>query len=373
VNAHTTAMPAAPSPRLGPLFREAIVSAWKARIPSGLVVFIVAAVCATTLVTVGRTAAAEAQVAERMESAGARELRVTDASQELLTPTVLHQASGLSVVERAIGFGVTLDVTNAAVGRGGLTRPAATVTHGLTGAIAIESGRAPRPGEALVTTRAMSDLGLQHPAGAVTDTDSRTYPIVGSYTPRDPFTQLNSVIIHDPAGPTRAMTVISTSAAQSTTTQDLILRLIDPPDPDSLQIRSPVTLAQVQQEVVGDLSRYGQGLLLTVLGTGGVLVTAVVLADTLVRRTDLGRRRALGAPRWMLIVLVLARTASAALIGAALGTSITLAALLHRGYNLPTTFAIGAAALAVLAATISALLPAFLAAWKDPVRVLRTP
>ena len=119
MNAHTTAMPAAPSPRLGPLFREAIVSAWKARIPSGLVVFIVAAVCATTLVTVGRTAAAEAQVAERMESAGARELRVTDASQELLTPTVLHQASGLSVVERAIGFGVTLDVTNAAVGRGG--------------------------------------------------------------------------------------------------------------------------------------------------------------------------------------------------------------------------------------------------------------
>lgn len=152
-----------------------------------------------------------------------------------------------------------------------------------------------------------------------------------------------------------------------------VLALVGASDPTVLQVRSPVTVAELRGEIVGDLASFGRGLLLLVLGAGTLLVAVVVLADTLVRRTDIGRRRALGAPRWAVVTIVVGRTTTAAVLGALVGTGVTSFWLQVTGTHVSVEFTSAIAILAVLAATLGALAPAMSAAWQDSVTVLRTP
>jgi putative ABC transport system permease protein len=98
-----------------------------------------------------------------------------------------------------------------------------------------------------------------------------------------------------------------------------------------------------------------------------------LLADVLVRRKDLGRRRALGASRGVIVGIVTARTFAPALLGAALGCASGLWVAARLGAAPPLDFVGGVAVLAVLSATFSAVPPALFAATRDPVAVLRTP
>src|SRR5690606_14497339 len=56
--------------RLLVLLWEALSTTWANKVSTALVALLVAIMCATTLATVGRTAAAEQQVAERLDAAG---------------------------------------------------------------------------------------------------------------------------------------------------------------------------------------------------------------------------------------------------------------------------------------------------------------
>ena len=141
----------------------------------------------------------------------------------------------------------------------------------------------------------------------------------------------------------------------------------------SISIQSPVALAELQAEVAADLGTFGRTLLLGVLGAGALLVAIVVLADVLVRRKDLGRRRALGATRGTIVAMVIARTLLPALLGAAIGVGAGLWLAERFNATPPWEFTGGTATLAVLAAIASAILPVLYAATRDPVRVLRTP
>lgn len=99
----------------------------------------------------------------------------------------------------------------------------------------------------------------------------------------------------------------------------------------------------------------------------------MTFADTLVRRDDLGRRRALGMSRNALIAFIVVRTAVAAVGGAALGMiagSVILGALATAP---PPDFVAAVGLLAVIAALAASVPPALAAAYTDPVRVLRTP
>lgn len=121
-----------------------------------------------------------------------------------------------------------------------------------------------------------------------------------------------------------------------------------------------------------DLGSFGRHLRALVLGAGSLLTAVVVLADVLVRRADLGRRRALGASGGELVALIAARTGPAALSGAVAGTTIGSAVAAHWGVAAPWDLVLGAGTLAVLAARVAAAPPALVAAYGDPARVLRT-
>lgn len=343
---------------------------------SAAIAVLVAAMSLTTTLTVGRAAAAQQQVEARLDAAGSRELVIVDAKdQGFITDSVVSSVSGLSTVERAIALGAPVDMTNAAVGRGGQRVSARTLVGQLQWAVDLTGGRWPDPGEAVVTEAAQEALGLSAPAGALIDTIGNEIPVVGTVEPRAPFTDDLTGIVAIPAQPQASQTlvVVADTARTAIPTQNAVLGLLARDDPSDLLVTSPATLADVQEEIAGDLTRYGRGLMLAVMAAGAVLIAVVVLAETLARRADLGRRRALGASRPVLIGLVVARTTIAALTGAAVGTIASIATAKIAGNPVGTSFVLATAVLSTLSAAIAAMPPAIRAALQDPVRVLRTP
>jgi putative ABC transport system permease protein len=362
------------------LLRETFATAWAAKVPTALVAFLVAVMCAATLATVGRTAAAEALLLERLESAGSRLMSVSDVSRgDALLPTALvDQIAGLSTSERAFGALLAVDVVGGPVGGGGQRVPAWGIVGDLTAAAELVQGRLPGPGEALISEPAMERLGFDAPSGWVALASTETLldlNIVGSFRVREPFTDYASGILYLPPHDTPVSTVhvVLADPASARVTQGAVAALIRPPRADMLRIESPLGLAELQQQVMGDMNVFGRSLLLGVLGGGALLVAVVTLADVLVRRADLGRRRALGATRATIISLVVGRTLIASLFGAAVGLTAGIILSSRLSAVPPTTFTVGTGTLAILAAITSAVPPAIYAATRDPVRVLRTP
>jgi putative ABC transport system permease protein len=239
----------------------------------------------------------------------------------------------------------------------------------------LTAGRWPRPGEALVSAEGQRVLGLAQPVGVVIDRDGREHPVVGRYAvlPAFEFLQTGVVIAHVPAGKAvRSVYVVVDSAASARTTERAVVAVLAPPDLTSVRVDSPTALADLQRAVGGDLGGYRRGLLLVVQGAGGLLIGVVILAEVLLRRRDLGRRRALGASRPALVLLVVSRTAIAATPGVVVGIAFGTLAAYAWAQPPPPTFGVGTGILTMLAATGAATLPAVLAAWRDPVAVLRT-
>jgi len=355
---------------------EAVRSAYAQRVATVMVVVLTAAMCASTLLTVGRSAAAERQVAATLEDAGSRRLVVTDArSSGFITPSMVDMIAGLATVERAVGISTPTDVTNARIGPGGTKVVERQVIGPMHDAVRLVDGRWPREGEALVSAAVLGRLGMDEPVGAVARADGTTFAVVGTFEPRAPFEDLGDgvVVLAAPGEAAHSIDVLIRSSTAATATERAVLATLGRPDRADLNVTSPASLAEVQHAVMGDLSAFGRRLMLLVLGVGGLLVAVVALSDVLLRRRELGRRRALGAPRWVLISLVVGRTAVAAVVGAAGGTGIGVVVTANLGQSVPVTFALGTAILAVVVATVATVPPAVTAANRDPVRVLRTP
>jgi putative ABC transport system permease protein len=145
-------------------------------------------------------------------------------------------------------------------------------------------------------------------------------------------------------------------------------------DPTGVRFETSEILAQLRAAVAGELGRFGRNLVLATLAVSLILTALVVYGSVTLRRQDFGRRRALGAGRTTITGLVAVQYAVVALIGAAVGSAAGtfLVYRLTGGYpNLEFTVAI--ATLAVLATIAAAIPPALVAAYRDPVRVLRVP
>lgn len=357
------------------LLREALASASAHRVPTLMIAALAAAMCLTTLLTVGRTAHAQQEVQAALDAAGSRALQVTDTNATLLDAAVVDAITSLSSVERTVARSSPVDAVAASTGAGGAKITTWGTYGDLRGAVTLTAGRWPVAGEAIVSAAGARTLALDAPTGALTSPGGTEYPIVGIFTARAPFEDFSTGALHVLATANRLRTidVVTMSAAESASTQAAVLSIIAAPDPSVLKVISPATLADIQQKVTGSISAFGAGLLLLVLGAGAVLTTLVVLADTLVRRADLGRRRALGASRTAIVVLVTARTVLPACAGAITATVLGGALTARDGAMPPLTFIGGTAVLAIITATVAALVPALLAAYRDPVTVLRTP
>lgn len=173
--------------------------------------------------------------------------------------------------------------------------------------------------------------------------------------------------------PAKNLHVIARSPHSVLETQKLTLHVLGNPEPNIVSLQSPVGIAEIHTQISGDFGNFGRQLLLLVLAAGALLTAVVVLSDTLIRRADLGRRRALGASQNTIVLLVVLRTLLAAAFGALVGTIGGIVAAELWSVHIPWTFGVATAALTILSATLASIPPAVFAATRDPVQVLRTP
>lgn len=363
--------------RLDALLREAWTSAWASKVPTILIILVTAAMCFTTSATAGRNAALQSQLNSRIADAGAKVITATDTGNDgFLTRTAVDSLAALDTVDTMIVLTSPGTWTNEVFGWGGPTLTGhGVIGGGMASAVTLTSGRWPDAGEAIIADGALSTLRLAAPSGALVDKAQRTYSIVGSFTATGPFADLNDTALYpadeDAVGLEARLTVSDLSLL--TPTERSLRRMLSPTNPSNLKLTSPRTLAGVGIEVGSDVSTAGYETTLVVLVSGALFTGAVSLADVLIRRRDLGRRRTLGITRGDLMALICLRTTSCALVGAALGLLVAQLAGIWLGGRAPLSHSIAAGVLVAVSALIATIPAGILAASRDPASVLRTP
>lgn len=356
------------------LMREAARSAWAQKIPSLLILVVTAAMTASALATVGQAAATDRAIRTQLDQAGARVLTVTDAKgRGLINPAVLDLVRSTSGVEVAVALTSPVDVTNGAIP--GSDRVPAWQASDPALVTDVQQGRAPHPGEAIVSAPAMDTLRLVDPTGWVRIDQFTQYPIVGEGTARPGFEDLNTgLVIQAPPGTDyRQLRVIIDDISHVPAVQRAVLAIIGTSNPDDVSIDSPQGIALTSQLLTGQIAQSNRATFLLILTAGAFFVTVVALTDVLLHRKDLGRRRALGITRTALTALTTIKTGLPAGIGALLATLGATAWSARQDITLPPDFTTATAILATLTALAATLPPAAWAAHRDPVNVLRTP
>lgn len=354
------------------LLVEATRSAAAQPVATTVVTLIIAGVCAAILATTGQTVRAEQDILARIDAAGTRSVVITDVNgTAAISSAAVERIGRLEGVEWVIGLGPATDVRS--VGNQDGSPAALRVIYGGIPP-QLQLTQVPKPGEAVVGPRAQRTLGLLLPYGGVVGASD--YAVVGGFQAEPPldFLDRSLVVRSDLPGQVRSIHILVTDPSLVTAVTTAALTLVAPEDPTSIGIETSETLAAVRAAVRGELGSFSRNLITLVLGVGLVLTALSVYGAVTSRRRDFGRRRALGASRLFILGLVTAQTLFAAILGVLIGTGVITVVLGATTGVLPDaefTTAIGV--LAILSALIAALPPALLAAYRDPIRVLRVP
>lgn len=356
------------------LFGEAARSALAQPVSTIVTALIVAGVCAVILSTTGQTVLIERQILAQIDAAGTRSIVISDSAGDAgMTREAVERINRISSVEWAIGLGPAMDITNAGI-PGGTSSAIRTIYGGIPPAIEV-TGRAPQKGEALVGPEAQRLLGLQAPSGGAHG--AVTVAVVGGFQAAEPLAFLNRSLI-TPPGPdestVRSIHILVEDSSQVTDTTRAALLLLGADNPISIQVETSQALAQVRAAIAGELGTHSRRLVAIVLASGLILTALSVYGAVNSRRKDFGRRRVLGASRITVVILVALQALLAAVIGASVGTLATAIVLTQASGQPPDpAFSAAVTSLALIVTTVAALPPALVAAYRDPLKVLRVP
>jgi putative ABC transport system permease protein len=373
------------------LIREGAAMARAQWIVTTVTAFVIAAVSAVILATVGQTAAAEARVLATIDEAGTRTLVVSDPTGRAhLYADSVSAVGALTGVDWAIGLGPVVDVRNAALGAAGQAVPARRLYGTYPSALEVTGGRLPAAGEAVADQQALADLGMPAGAGGLAGGGGES-ALVGTFVAHDPLAYLDDSVLILPSSvgstdtamaggpatgpdPLRQLVVAADRVDDVFWLSRALANVVHADDAAQLRIDTPASLAQLRTLVEQELAASSRRQMLVILGVGLLLVMVTLAGAVAQRRRDFGRRRALGATRSAVVVLLLVQTGVAAWLGVTVGTFAGLIADAQLvGAIPPDTFVLGVAALGVLTALVAAVPPGLAAAFQDPVRILRVP
>lgn len=355
------------------LLAEALASAVAQRVASVATVIVVAGMCLAVVLTTGRAVGAQQAVLDTLDSAGTRSIVVRAAPEAGLDSSVVERISTLAGVEWVGAFGPGIDVRNAAVEGG-----APVALRRLWSPDPAAVGGAGQPGAAWASPAALEVLGMPEGSGAAVDAVGSSVVVTGSGTTFAGLEPLEPLLFipadASDVGAVSYLVVVAERPGLVAPLSDILMAMLDVADPSGIEVQTSEQLARLRGLVDGQLGTFGRTLTLSIFALMGLLVAAVLAGLVLLRRKDFGRRRALGATRGLIVALLLTQTAVLAVIGALVGVGAALIVLGVGGDPLPGVgYAAGVATIAVATAVIAALIPAVVAARRDPLTELRVP
>jgi putative ABC transport system permease protein len=344
-----------------------------------MTVLVVAAMCATILLTNGRVVGANDSVIASFDQQGTRTIVVRATPDSGLESSILNRLSTVSGIESTTAFGPAFDVENAFLPHS--QRMPARVLYG-TSHPELGWPDSLASGTALASTQASRAMGMGVlGAGGVTSTSTgESWPVVGLIAVPEQLKFLEPLVVTSVPGaaiqPGR-VSVLVVVAQRPELLQGIaqaVRLLLGVQDPSSVTITTSEQLADLRSVVDNQLGIAGRGLLLTVFAVSSLLVAAILYTLVTLRRKDFGRRRALGAARSLVVVLLVVQVGLLAVAGSFIG-SVAAAALLWVAHDpIPgLDYFVAVAVAGILCCLVAAVAPALIAASRDPLRELRVP
>ncbi|KGM13923.1 FtsX-like permease family protein [Cellulomonas bogoriensis] len=370
-------LPGTPRPR--DLVTDGIRSAVAQRVPTVTAALVVALVCLVVLLTTGRTAATERAVVDSIDLVGSRLITVTDSTgQAYIDVAAVDEVSRLSGVDAVLGLGPVRDGRNRDLPRVPVGVPVRPYVGDLERAVRLTAGRAPdAPRQAAAGTAALAELAMDGPAGAVTTGDV-VVGVVGEFSADGPLASLDGSVLTVPAAgeefPLRVLYVVAAGATDAARLAEDIEHVLPAREPTHVDIAASTSVLQLREVVTGTLGAGARLLMAGVLVMGLVVLAVTMFGAVAGRRRDFGRRRALGASRSSVVVLVLVQAACAGTVGVTLGTAAGVGAVVLLAGSAPgAAFVAGLMGVVLLVTLLAAVPPAVTASRRDPVSILRVP
>lgn len=359
------------------VFREAVATSWAQPVASLVTIVMVAGMCATVLLTTGRTVGAEQAVIGSIDSAGTRSIVVRAEPTSGLDATVLDRLASLDGIEWAGAFGAASDVQNAAVGDA--TRvPVRTVWGQSLAEFGIPATQPIPNRSAWASSAALDALGMPDAVGGVTAVGGGEYAVMGRIVVPDYLQFLEPLVMipqtPETPGAVSVLVVIAERPDLVAPLSRAVQSVLAVDDITTVSITTSESLATLRGLIEGQLGSFGRNLVIIVFALTAVLVASILYGLVMLRRKDFGRRRALGASQGLIVGLLLTQVAVLSAIGAVIGCAAAAIGLAATGDPLPgVDFFAAVALLAVAVGAIAAVIPALAAARRDPLAELRVP
>lgn len=350
---------------------------------SAVTVVVIALATVAVIGTAGRTEAARRSLLARLEVPEARLVRVVDRDgQAALTQEAVVRLASLRSVAWVVGLSPVGPLAhNPALGsaREGYAREAVGTRQywgDLAGGPLIRSisGREPSVGEAVIGERAAGVLGLADRVGTIDDEEIGPVAVVAEVAAVSPVENLGAYALIRGGSAGGQITELLVLVQTSAQVEPFVERL-----PGLLGVRAPLgieratELLAIREGLTAEVGDLDDAILAASLGSGVLLIGAIMFGAIEERRREFGLRRSQGATRSTIAALVIIESALLAVAGTVMGAIGGTAFVLAQTGVIPDpVLTIAVAALVNLAAIAGSILPAAAAAWREPLYVLRS-
>lgn len=348
---------------------------WSSPVTAAVTILAVAAMCLAVLLTQGRAVGTRDAVVSTLDDAGSRTITVRAESGADLTTGVLDR---LDVLEGVSWYGAFGNATDVVAQNGGTKVPLRPWYGGSRRSLDLPTRSDPLDQGVYATTTALDELGLVDGYGPVYSDDGAGRAVVGTIRlpvhlrPFEPL--LLDPIDPDGTDHVSLLIIVARTAGQVPPVAAAVTSILGADLPQGVTVTTSDELAGLQTEVNAQLSGFTTILVGGILTLTATLVAALQLGMVLLRRKDFGRRRALGASQSLVVGLLVVQTGLLAVVGSAVGTLVAVTILaVARDPLAGVEYIIGVAVLAVFMAIIGSLVPAIVAARRDPLHELRVP
>ena len=357
--------------------KEAVASARAQRTTSFLTIAMCFAMVAAVMMTTGRTVGAQESVLASIDSAGTRTVTIRSQANPALTAIDLDRLGALEGIEWLAGFSRAYDAVNSDIPQG--QRVAMRFMFGPEqDGLGVHASPSPHLALAFASGEALNVLGLQGP-GPITRVDGPSYDIATTLSTPDFLEELEPLILSPGLNapdlePVTTIKFVVTDVNLVRPVTGAVIDLLSVQDPATLTVETSTQLAQISEIIGKQLNASSRELIALIFAVTAAILTVILYGLVMMRRKDFGRRRALGASRSLVVSLLILQTALLALIGITLGAITSITALLLMNDPVPSAaFAVALCILALTAALLSSVIPAFVASRRDPIKELRVP